>query len=191
VLLVEARTGGGWQLPASAWRGEADIHAAADKLSSFVLGTTAAWQEQVGAFSEGAHPLETLMSVATVTSVPKGTPATGSAAWHPTNKLPPSVSPRQRAMITAAVTRLRRAVDDSPVAFHLLPPAFTLTELQQVYELLLDRRLHKASFRRALLAADIVVATEEWRSEGRGRPAQLFVYDADRRKPAARAVRFE
>jgi hypothetical protein len=73
----------------------------------------------------------------------------------------------------------------------LLPTTFTLTELQAMYELLLGRRLHKASFRRALQGAWLVEPTEEWRSEGRGRPAQLFRYAPRRRRSARRGVRFE
>ena len=82
-------------------------------------------------------------------------------------------------------------MDVAPVAFHLLPRTFTLSELQEVYEILLGRRLHKASFRRALQAAYLVEPTDEWRSEGRGRPAQLFRYAPRKRRGVRRAVRFD
>jgi len=77
------------------------------------------------------------------------------------------------------------------LVFRLLPAVFTLSELQELYELLLGRRLHKASFRRSLQAARIVEPTDEWRSEGRGRPAQLFRYAPKRRRATPRGVRFE
>jgi 8-oxo-dGTP diphosphatase len=82
-------------------------------------------------------------------------------------------------------------MDQSPVAFRLVPPTFTLSELQRMYELLLGKRLHKASFRRALQAAWLVEPTEEWRSEGRGRPAQLFRYAPRKRRPAQRGIRLD
>src|SRR6476469_6928022 len=82
-------------------------------------------------------------------------------------------------------------VDQSPLAFRLLPPTFTLSDLQGIYELLLGRRLHKASFRRALQASYLVEPTDEWRSEGRGRPAQLFRYAPRKRRGARRGVRFD
>ena len=75
--------------------------------------------------------------------------------------------------------------------FDFLPATFTLSELQSVYELLLGRRLHKASFRRSLHAASLVEATDEWRSEGRGRPAQLFRYAPPRRRRQRRGVHFD
>ena len=98
---------------------------------------------------------------------------------------------RQTVQIDTALAAMRARVDQHPVAFGLLPPTFTLSELQSVYELLLGRRLHKASFRRALHASSLVEATDEWRSEGRGRPAQLFRYVPPRRKRQRRGVRFD
>ena len=82
-------------------------------------------------------------------------------------------------------------MDHAPIAFHLLPVQFTLTELQQTYELLLGRRLHKASFRRALQAAYLVEPTDEWRSVGRGRPAQFFSFAPRKRRGGRRGVRFD
>ena len=97
----------------------------------------------------------------------------------------------QRDEMDAALNALRARVDQQPIAFRLLPATFTLSELQRVYEMLLGRKLHKASFRRALHAASLVEATDEWRSEGRGRPAQLFRYAPPRRRRARRGVRFD
>jgi 8-oxo-dGTP diphosphatase len=94
-------------------------------------------------------------------------------------------------MLDNAISMLRTRMDQSPVAFRLLPPTFTLSELQHMYELLLGKRLHKASFRRALSAAFLVEPTEEWRSEGRGRPAQLFRYAPRKRRPAQRGIRLD
>jgi hypothetical protein len=94
-------------------------------------------------------------------------------------------------MIDAAAAHVRGRVGQAPVAFRLLPSTFTLSQLQELYELLLGRRLHKASFRRSLQAARIVEPTEVWRSEGRGRPAQLFRYAPRKRRPAARGLRFD
>src|SRR5258708_31130764 len=82
-------------------------------------------------------------------------------------------------------------LDQAPKAFRLLPPTFKLSELQQTYELLLGKRLHKASFRRALQGAWLVEPTEEWRSEGRGRPAQLFRYAPKKRRRPHRGIRFD
>jgi hypothetical protein len=117
-----------------------------------------------------------------------GPPA--GAQWFPADDLPPMAT-RHRAIVRAALVRLREHMDRAPVAFRLLGAAFTLSELQEMYELLLGRRLHKASFRRTLQAAFLVEPTDEWRSEGRGRPAQLFRYAPRRRRGTRGGVRFE
>jgi 8-oxo-dGTP diphosphatase len=151
------------------------------------------WLEQVGAFGDGRrHPTETDLSVAYVGVVPQGapTPANEDSTWFALSDVP-ALTPRQRALLDAALEAIRLRLDQAPIAFRLLPPTFTLSELQQTYELLLGRRLHKASFRRALQAAWLVEPTDEWRSEGRGRPAQLFRYAPRRRRSQRRGVRFD
>jgi 8-oxo-dGTP diphosphatase len=149
--------------------------------------------EQIGAFGDGRrHPATAPLSVAYVALVPAAAdvdPDAG-AEFFPLSALPP-LAPRQRAIVDAAVAHVRSRVGQAPVAFRLLPPSFTLSELQERYELLLGRQLHKASFRRALQGARIVEPTDVWRSEGRGRPAQLFRYATRRKKVAPRGVRFD
>lgn len=152
----------------------------ADALARKVLHRSPAWRGQVGALVEGNQ-----LSITFAAVVPAGTPPPRGYVWH---SLPLG---RSTATVRAAVAFLRDRLDREPVAFRLLPPTFTLSDLQQVYELLLERRLHKASFRRTLLAAHLVEPTEAWRSEGRGRPAQLFRFSPRRRRGVQRAVRFE
>lgn len=123
--------------------------------------------------------------------VPSGTALRSPHVWADVSEVPASLQPRQREAVDAALHALRARVDQQPIAFRLLPATFTLSELQRIYELLLGRKLHKASFRRALHAASLVEATDEWRSEGRGRPAQLFRYAPPRRRRARRGVRFD
>lgn len=181
-----------WSLPWKALqRGDA-LDATAARIAQEALGEPASWLEQLGAFADGKrHPSESEISVAFVGLVPHETaaPRPGNT-WFPIGDLPP-LSPRQRAMVERATGAIQSRLDQAPVAFRLLPPTFTLTELQHLYELLLGKRLHKASFRRALQAAALVEATDEWRSEGRGRPAQLYRYAPKKRRRAHRGVRFD
>lgn len=181
-----------WSLP---WRfpqtGET-LDAAAAKVAQDALGESPIWMEQVGAFGDSKrHPSDADVSVTYVGLVPHETasPRTGYA-WFPIGDLPP-LSPRQRSMVDAATRAIQSRLDQAPIAFRLLPATFTLSELQHMYELLLDKRLHKASFRRALQGAWLVEPTDEWRSEGRGRPAQLFRYAPKKKRRLQRGVRFD
>lgn len=182
-----------WALPWEQPTSDETLDGSAGRIAAEALGALPAWLEQLGAFgNEKRHPSESEISVAFVGLAAAGTPPPvgGAYAWFPVGELP-VLAARQRTMLDGAITMLRVRMDQSPVAFRLLPPTFTLSELQHMYELLLGKRLHKASFRRALQAAWLVEPTEEWRSEGRGRPAQLFRYAPRKRRPAQRGIRLD
>ena len=194
VLLVRAPAGARerWSLPWDAPEVSEELEEAAARITKAALGSTPAFFEQVGAYSDGKrHPGEADVSIGIVALSPAGAGApVADAEWFPISGLP-ALAPRQRAIVERAAAVVRQRVDQSPLAFRLLPPTFTLSDLQSIYELLLSRRLHKASFRRALQASYLVEPTDEWRSEGRGRPAQLFHYAPRKRRGARRGVRFD
>jgi 8-oxo-dGTP diphosphatase len=194
VLLARTPPGGRerWSLPWDAPLAGEAFEDAASRITEATLGSTPALLEQVGAFADARrHPGDADVSVGVVAlTPPTELSPLASAEWFSLSALPP-LSPRHRAIVDRATTVVRQRVDQSPLAFRLLPPTFTLSDLQGIYELLLGRRLHKASFRRALQASYLVEPTDEWRSEGRGRPAQLFRYAPRKRRGARRGVRFD
>lgn len=151
-----------------------------DALARKLLQRSPAWRGQVGALVEKAQ-----LNIIYAAILPADSAAPRGHAWQAVPRGGGS------ATVRAAVSYLRDRLDREPVAFRLLGQTFTLSDLQSVYEILLERRLHKASFRRTLLAAHVVEPTDAWRSEGRGRPAQLFRFSPRRRRGVQRAVRFE
>jgi 8-oxo-dGTP diphosphatase len=182
-----------WMLPWDASRPGETMEATASRIARSVGAGDPSWLEQAGAYGDAKrHPSESDISIAFAGLVPMGTPSPvgGVYAWFPLSDLP-QMAPRQRLMLDGGIAIVRGRMDQSPVAFKLLPQMFTLTELQQMYELLLGKRLHKASFRRALQSAWLVEPTDEWRSEGRGRPAQLYRYSPRKRRPAQRGIRLD
>jgi hypothetical protein len=181
-----------WALPWRAPQTGETLGNAAFGVVEDALGKPPIWTEQIGAFGDAKrHPSDAEISVAYVGLVPHQTASPISGyTWFPMRDLPP-LSPRQRAIVEAATRTIQSRLDQAPIAFRLLPSTFTLSELQQMYELLLGKRLHKASFRRALQGAWLVEPTDEWRSEGRGRPAQLFRYAPKKRRRPHRGVRFD
>lgn len=202
VLLVSADGGKGsartrdrWTLPSDAPRTDESLDEAAARIARESAGAAPSLLEQAGTVgggrraAEGPAPLSQV-SVGYFGLVPDGAGTQSHGDWVALSDLPP-LAARQREEIDLAVNVMRARVDQQPIAFRLLPPAFTLSELQGIYELLLGRRLHKASFRRSLHASALVEATDEWRSEGRGRPAQLFRYAPPRRKRQRRGIRFD
>ncbi|MEP6491578.1 MAG: NUDIX domain-containing protein [bacterium] len=191
---ARGRTRERWSLPTDRLAADESLGDAAARIARDALGVAPSFLDQAGAIgggrkqADGAPPQ---VSVAYFGLVPDaGGGARHGAEWLGMSELP-ALPARQREEIDATVAAMRARVDQQPIAFRLLPAAFTLSELQAVYELLLGRRLHKASFRRSLHASALVEATDEWRSEGRGRPAQLFRYAPPRRRRQRRGIRFD
>ena len=199
-VLVRPAPGGrarGAVLPWAVPRGADTLVASARGAARIAAGVEPGWLEQLAAFGDGLrHPSGAAVSIAFVGVLPGGVAdsaaakAVGGGVWAPVADSP-ALPARQEAMLTAAVSAIRAWLDHSPIAFKLLPIMFTLSDLQAMYELVLGRRLHKASFRRSLQAAFLVEPTDEWRSEGRGRPAQLYRYAPRKRRSSRRGVRFE
>lgn len=77
-------------------------------------------------------------------------------------------------MIQYALERLRNKIEYTNIAFNLMPDLFTLTELQKVYEIILDKELLAAAFRRKI--APIVQETEHFTKDAGHRPSKLFKF---------------
>jgi 8-oxo-dGTP diphosphatase len=75
------------------------------------------------------------------------------------------------------IERLRNKVEYTNIIFNLMPEYFTLTELQQVYEVILDRELLKANFRRKI--SDMVMETPRQTQDEGHRPAKLYRFNPE------------
>ncbi len=104
------------------------------------------------------------------------------AAWFDAGAIPDANSVDLH-IIEYGLLRLRAKLGYTTIAFHLLPPSFSLSELQHIYEAVLNRELDKRNFRRRIHAAGILEATADTRREGSHRPARLYrfraVHDAE------------
>ena len=78
-------------------------------------------------------------------------------------------------VIEYAIERLRSKIEYTDIAFNLMPELFTLTQLQQVYEVILDTELLKANFRRK--TADMVIETNKYTKDAGHRPSKLFKFN--------------
>ena len=100
------------------------------------------------------------------------------ARWWPVHRLPPLAFDHGN-ILNYSVERLRNKLEYTTVGFQLLPAHFSLTELQEVYEAILDKKLDKRNFRRKLSLLKILRPTREFRRSGR-RPARLYEFVAAR-----------
>ena len=79
-----------------------------------------------------------------------------------------------RRILATGIARLRAKIKYRPVVFELMPPSFTLLQLQRTVEALAGRLLHKQNFRRLIDQQDLVEETGEVTTGTGGRPAKLF-----------------
>ena len=85
----------------------------------------------------------------------------------------PMISDHRRILATA-IGRLRGKIKYRPVVFELMPPRFTLFELQRTVESILGASLHKQNFRRALDRSGLVEGLGQFKTPAVGRPAELY-----------------
>jgi hypothetical protein len=84
-----------------------------------------------------------------------------------------------RRILATGIARLRAKITYRPVVFELMPPTFTLLDLQRSVEALAGRLLHKQNFRRLVEQQALVEETGEMAEPTGGRPAKLFRFRAD------------
>ncbi len=84
-----------------------------------------------------------------------------------------------RRILATALSRLRAKLKYRPVVFELMPPEFTLTDLQQTVEAISGRHLHKQNFRRLVESEQLVEQTGGTSTATGGRPAALYRFRRD------------
>ena len=77
-------------------------------------------------------------------------------------------------IILTGIERMKNKVKDTDIVFNMMPEYFTLGELQQVYEVILNKKLLDPAFRRII--ADKVIKTDKVQTGGGHRPSALFKY---------------
>lgn len=102
-----------------------------------------------------------------------------SVAWFSVNELP-TLAFDHDGIIDVAHERLQGKVRYAPIGFELLPRKFTLTELQRLYEVVLERELDKRNFRKRVLAMDLLIELDEVQQDVAHRAARLYRFDERR-----------
>jgi 8-oxo-dGTP diphosphatase len=103
---------------------------------------------------------------------------TGTLQWYPMSDLP-LLGFDHAQILHYTLQRLRGKLEYTTIGFQLLPPQFTLSELQVVYEAILGRKLDKRNFRKKILATSILAETDRTKMEGPHRPARLYRFHPD------------
>ena len=187
VLLVERGLEpfkGRWALPGGFVRVEETLDDAARCELAEETGLTRVFLEQL--YTVGTvdrDPRERVVSVAYYSLVKlsdhrvKSATDASDAQWFPAFK-PPKLAFDHQEILDVALRRLQAKVRYEPIGFELLPPKFTLSQLQHLYEVILGAELDKRNFRKKVLSIGILIPLKEESRIGRHRPAQLYCFDA-------------
>ena len=98
------------------------------------------------------------------------------AAWFAVSEAQSLAFDHER-ILAAALERLKNKVRYQPIGFELLPPQFTLSQLQRLYETILETPLDKRNFRKKILSMDFIVALDEVEKDVAHRAARLYRFD--------------
>src|SRR6058998_3364101 len=160
VLLIEralAPFKGRWALPGGFVRVDETVDDAARRELVEETGLRDVFLEQLYTFGEvNRDPRERVVSVAYYALVKladfstKAATDARDARWFPLSKVPQLAFDHAEILATA-LTRLKGKVRYQPIGFELLPPKFTLSELQHLYESVLGAKLDKRNFRKKVL----------------------------------------
>jgi len=80
-------------------------------------------------------------------------------------------------ILNYCLNSLKLSVQQRPIGFELLADQFTLSDLQDLYEAILNKKLDKRNFRKKLLSMDILIDTNEMQKGVAHRPARLYKFD--------------
>lgn len=177
-----------WALPGG-WLGDAEgLDAAASRTLAETTGLAPSYLEQLYAFGDVDRSPTRVVSIVywallrqDEVDAQRAAQASGGAPenveWFDVNALP-ELAFDHAEIVSYALWRLRNKVGYSRIAHGLLADEFTLAELREVYESILDRRLDPANFRRQAEGSGTLIPTERFRT-GNHRPARLYRYDRD------------
>ncbi|HKK78197.1 MAG TPA: NUDIX domain-containing protein [Phaeodactylibacter sp.] len=177
---------GKWALPGYFVYPNEDLDAAAKRVLEELTGLRNVYLEQVKTFGAvDRHSFGRVITVAYFSLIKishyniQPSSIARKAKWHSIAEVD-GLAFDHDEILEACFNRLKWSVRSRPVGFELLPPKFTLTELQHLYEAILETDLDKRNFRKKILSMDLLIDLDETQEGVAHRPARLYRFDPKR-----------
>ena len=192
VLLIERGRepfAGCWALPGGFVDMGEDLETAARRELEEETGVTIGYLEQLYTF--GAPYRDPRMRVISVAwcalirpdlapLVTAGTDARDAQWWSLTQR--PALAFDHNKMVSMALDRVRGKLDYTPIAFELVPPTFTISELREVFEAIKGGAYDRGNFRRRFnrMLQDETIILAPGKRQTASRPARVYAFNRSR-----------
>ena len=185
VLLVkraEEPFAGFWSIPGGFLQTGESLDDAALRVMQDKTGVSEVYLEQLYTFGKpDRDPRARVITVTYFALIPwkslvqPASSKVAGVAWVPVDAAP-ELAFDHREILEYAVRRLRAKADYSNIVYGLLPLNFTLSELQKMYETIINAPLDKRNFRKKMLATGLLRSTGKKTAAGAHRPAELYQF---------------
>src|SRR5688572_10395250 len=186
ILLVQHGEGiskGKWALPGGWIKYNEGMDEAATRILRDLTGISNVYLEQLEAFGNvDRYPTKRVITIAYYALIKHedytlhaGFTA-ADAKWFKISNVPALLYDHNK-ILQQGLNYLKHKVRHEPIGFNLLPKKFTLLQLQELYEALLNQKLDKPNFRRKLMRMNLLVPCKEKQTDVSHRAASLYRFD--------------
>jgi 8-oxo-dGTP diphosphatase len=186
VLLVkhgEGITKGHWALPGGWIQYKESLDKAAYRILTAQTAVKNIYLEQFYVFGDvDRFPIKRVITVGYYALVNienfelHAGPTVSDVVWFDIKNIP-KMSFDHNKILKKCFIHLQHKVQHEPIGFNLLPKKFTLLQLQELYEAILEKKLDKPNFRRKLIKMNLLVPCSEKQKDVSHRAAQLYKFD--------------
>ena len=177
---------GMWALPGDLVNLDEDLDLAAQRVLQDLTGLKDIFMEQIHTFGKvDRHPFGRVITVAYYSLVKIQDYNINAAAWAEearwfSIKELPELPFDHLEIIEFAKRAFKEKARRQPIGFELLPKYFTLTQIQHLFEAILESKFDTRNFRKKLLSMDLLVDTKKLEKGKAHRPAALYKFDKRR-----------
>ena len=181
---------GKWSLLGDVVHENEELDAAADRVLLERTGMTNVYLKQVQAFSRvNRHPGGRVVTVAYCSLLNirdhELQITDNELHWH-TVKTLKEMAFDHKEILDACYSWLQKRIQEHPLGFNLLPEKFSLRELQNLYEAILNVELDRRNFRKKFFSMDFLVDTGELETDVKHRPGKLYQFNFDKYEKSKR-----
>jgi len=173
---------GEWSLMGGFLKKKESIDQAAERVLFKLTGLCNVFLEQLQGYGEiERDPGERVISIAyyaliNIDDYDEELAQQYNAKWFPINDFPKLIFDHN-IMVDKALRRLQRKAQNQPIGFELIPPKFTIPQLQRLYEAIFRKEFDKRNFRKKILSFHVLKKLEEKDRESSKKGAYLYQFD--------------